>query len=161
MAPSIPRIIGLSNGDAIKKDMVEPKGTPAFRNPMVIGIVEQAQNGVNAPKPAATIFPKTPAPESLLRIFSSGTYIRIISTSALINTNKAISSMVISTKYRSVSISVFIIVPLFTLFHVHTTGYGCLHLQDFREVEAGKYRADLVAYTAEFGIDELRRALNL
>ena len=37
-------IIGFSNGDAIRNDMVAPKGTPALRKPTVIGIVEQAQN---------------------------------------------------------------------------------------------------------------------
>ncbi|GAA6470423.1 hypothetical protein K230099C4_12830 [Parabacteroides merdae] len=102
-------MIGLSNGDAIKKDMVEPNGTPAFRNPTVIGIVEQAQKGVRAPNPAAITFPNTPAPDNLLRIFSSGTYMRIISTNALINMKSAINSMVIRTKYCKVSISVFML----------------------------------------------------
>jgi len=92
-------IIGLSNGEAIRNDMVDPKGTPAFKNPTVIGIVEQAQKGVKAPNPAAITLPNIPAPDSLLRIFSSGTYMRIISTNALININNAISSKVISTKY--------------------------------------------------------------
>ncbi len=47
-------MIGLSNGEAIRNDIVLPKGTPALRNPTVIGMVEQAQNGVSAPNPAAT-----------------------------------------------------------------------------------------------------------
>ena len=46
-------MIGLSNGEAIRNDIVLPKGTPALRNPTVIGMVEQAQNGVSAPNPAA------------------------------------------------------------------------------------------------------------
>lgn len=92
-------IIGLSNGEAIRNDMVDPKGTPACKNPTVIGIVEQAQKGVKAPNPAAITLPNIPAPDSLLRIFSSGTYMRIISTNALIHINSAINSKVISTKY--------------------------------------------------------------
>ena len=46
IAPNIPIIIGLSSGEAIRNDMVLPKGTPALRKPTVIGMVEQAQNGV-------------------------------------------------------------------------------------------------------------------
>lgn len=38
-----------------------PKGTPALRKPTVMGRVEQAQNGVSAPNPAAITFPKKPA----------------------------------------------------------------------------------------------------
>jgi len=34
------------------KEMVDPKGIPALMNPAVSGMVEQAQNGVTAPRPA-------------------------------------------------------------------------------------------------------------
>ena len=108
-APNIPIIIGLSNGEAIRKDIVEPKGTPAFKNPTVIGIVEQAQKGVNAPNPAAIILPIMPEPDNFFRIFSSGMYISIISTAAPISINNAISSIVKNTKYCNVSNKVFII----------------------------------------------------
>ena len=43
---------GFSKGEAIRKDIVAPNGTPALRNPTVIGNVEHAQNGVSAPNPA-------------------------------------------------------------------------------------------------------------
>ena len=102
-------MIGLSNGEAIRKDIVEPNGTPAFRKPTVIGMVEQAQKGVNAPNPAAMTLPIIPEPDSFFRIVSSGIYISIISTAALINRNKAINSIVINTKYCNVSNKVFII----------------------------------------------------
>ena len=102
IAPSIPMMIGFSSGEAIRNDIVEPNGTPAWRNPTVIGIVEQAQNGVSAPNPTAMILPTMPRPESLARIFSSEMYIKIISTAALISMNNATSSNVINTKYSNV-----------------------------------------------------------
>ena len=91
-------MIGLSNGEAIRNDIVLPKGTPALRNPTVIGMVEQAQNGVSAPNQAAITLPKMPRPESHFLIFSCGMYIRMISTAALISMNSAISSNVMNTK---------------------------------------------------------------
>ena len=105
--PSIPMMIGLSNGEAIRNDIVLPKGTPALRNPTVIGMVEQAQNGVSAPNQAAITLPKMPRPESHFLIFSCGMYIRMISTAALISMNSAISSNVMNTKYSNVTIKEF------------------------------------------------------
>ena len=69
-APNIAIIIGLSNGDAIRNDIVAPKGTPALRKPTVMGRVEHAQKGVSAPNPAAITFPKNPAFSIFLLIFS-------------------------------------------------------------------------------------------
>lgn len=63
-------MIGFNNGEAIRNDMVAPKGTPAFRKPTVMGMVEQAQKGVRAPNPAAIILPKKPALSIFLLIFS-------------------------------------------------------------------------------------------
>ena len=70
-----------------------------MRNPTVIGIVEQAQNGVKAPNPAPRILPIIPFPDKLFCILSAGIYIRIISTKALIIIKSAINSIVINTKY--------------------------------------------------------------
>lgn len=102
IAPSIPMMIGLSSGEAIRNDIVEPNGTPALRNPTVIGIVEQAQNGVSAPNPAAMMLPTMPRPERRARIFDSGMYIRMISTAALISRTSAMSSQVMNAKYSKV-----------------------------------------------------------
>jgi hypothetical protein len=55
-------MIGFNNGDDIKNDITDPKGNLAFKKPTVIGIVEQAQKGVTAPKIAPAIFPKMPFP---------------------------------------------------------------------------------------------------
>jgi hypothetical protein len=104
---SIPIIIGLRRGEEIKNDIVAPKGTLALNNPTVIGIVEQAQKGVNAPNPAAIIFPHNPFPDKYLCILSSDRCIRINSTMALIRTKRIINSAVINKKYFNVSISVF------------------------------------------------------
>ena len=94
---------------AIKNDIVLPKGTPALRNPTVIGMVEQAQNGVSAPNQAAITLPKMPRPESHFLIFSCGMYIRMISTAALISMNRATSSNVMNTKYSNVTIKEFML----------------------------------------------------
>ncbi len=56
---SIVRIIGFNNGDAIMKLITDPKGAPALSNPTVIGIVEHAQKGVNAPTIDAKTFPQS------------------------------------------------------------------------------------------------------
>jgi hypothetical protein len=44
-------ITGLRTGDAKRKAIVGPKGTPPFNRPAVIGTVEQEQKGVTAPRP--------------------------------------------------------------------------------------------------------------
>jgi len=41
---------GSISGDEITNDITVPNGTPACKNPSVIGTVEQAQKGVTAPK---------------------------------------------------------------------------------------------------------------
>ncbi len=64
VAASMATIIGFNRGDEIKNDMTEPNGTLAFKKPTVIGIVEQAQNGVTDPNIAAAIFPIIPLPSN-------------------------------------------------------------------------------------------------
>ena len=86
--------MGLSNGEAIRNDIVAPNGTPALRKPTVMGSVEQAQKGVSAPNPTAITFPKKPAFSIFLLIFSCGIYISMISTSAVITMNNTTSSTV-------------------------------------------------------------------
>src|SRR5699024_6195193 len=48
-------ITGFMSGEAIKKLIDGPKGTFEFNNPARIGIVEQEQKGVTAPKSAPKI----------------------------------------------------------------------------------------------------------
>lgn len=43
-------IIGLRTGEAKRKDIIGPKGTPPLSNPAVMGTVEHEQKGVNAPR---------------------------------------------------------------------------------------------------------------
>ena len=78
--------------------MVAPKGTLAFRNPTVMGIVEQAQKGVNAPSPAAIILPHNPFPDKYFCILSSDMYIKMNSTIAVITMKSTSNSMVMITK---------------------------------------------------------------
>ena len=47
-------------GEVIRNEKVTPRGTPAFSKLMNIGIEEQEQKGVIAPKSAATKFPTMP-----------------------------------------------------------------------------------------------------
>jgi len=47
----------LINGEVIKNENVTPSGIPAFNRLKKIGIDEQEQNGVTAPKSAAKKFP--------------------------------------------------------------------------------------------------------
>jgi hypothetical protein len=64
-------------GEAIRKDITAPKGAPALKSPTTMGIVEQEQKGVNAPKPAPMIFPQSVFPLPKARcILSWGTYSR-------------------------------------------------------------------------------------
>jgi hypothetical protein len=103
--------MGFSKGEEIKNDIVAPKGTLAFKNPTVIGIVEQAQNGVNAPSPVAIILLHNPFPDRYFCIFSSEMCIIMYSTIAVITMKRTINSIVINAKYFSVSIKVFINSP--------------------------------------------------
>ena len=50
----------LMRGEVIRKEKLTPSGMPASRNPKNIGIDEQEQNGVTAPKSAAKKFPAIP-----------------------------------------------------------------------------------------------------
>ena len=43
--------------------MVDPKGTPELINPKAMGMVEQAQKGVNDPTRAPKRFPIIPLPD--------------------------------------------------------------------------------------------------
>ena len=45
-----------TNGEDIKKENVTPTGSPAFVNPINIGIEEQLQKGVTVPSKALKIF---------------------------------------------------------------------------------------------------------
>jgi hypothetical protein len=56
-------IIGFSRGDAIRNEMVDPKGIPELIKPNVIGMVEQAQKGVKDPIRAPKKFPFNPFPD--------------------------------------------------------------------------------------------------
>jgi hypothetical protein len=109
IAASIPIMIGLSNGDAIRNDIADPNGTFALRKPTVIGIVEHAQKGVSAPNAAPIIFPIIPLPDSFFCILSSDIWRRIYSIIALIKIKRTTSSTVIVAKYFSVWINVFIL----------------------------------------------------
>jgi hypothetical protein len=55
-----------TKGEEIRKENVTPIGSPAFVNPMKIGIEEQEQNGVTVPNKAPKILPVMPL--NLLRI---------------------------------------------------------------------------------------------
>jgi hypothetical protein len=55
-----------TKGDDIKKENVTPIGSPAFVNPIKIGIEEHEQNGVTVPNNAPKILPVTPL--NLLKI---------------------------------------------------------------------------------------------
>ena len=71
IAASIPIMIGFSNGDAIRNDIADPKGTFALRKPTAIGIVEHAQKGVSDPNAAPIIFPIIPLPDKFEYISSN------------------------------------------------------------------------------------------
>jgi len=49
-------IIGFRTGEAIKNEMVPPKGAPLLNSPTRIGIVEHEQKGVMAPRAAPMTF---------------------------------------------------------------------------------------------------------
>ena len=68
---SRPIAISLTIGEAIRKLIVTPMGTPAATNPMNAGTAEQEQNGVITPSPAAITLP-TPSrrPPSRARVRS-------------------------------------------------------------------------------------------
>jgi hypothetical protein len=53
VATSRPTTIGFSNGDEKRNTIIGPKPARARINPFNMGIVEQLQKGVIAPKPAA------------------------------------------------------------------------------------------------------------
>ncbi len=68
------RITGLSSGEAIKNDIDGPNGAFDVSKPANMGIVEQEQNGVIAPKPVPYKYPFHPFGRSKISlIFSSGT----------------------------------------------------------------------------------------
>jgi hypothetical protein len=63
-------------GDVMRNEKVTPNGTPAFKRLIKIGIEEQEQNGVMAPKRAAIKLPSIPPlPIHRLRR-SSGSQVR-------------------------------------------------------------------------------------
>ena len=58
-------------GEVIRNEKVTPNGTPAFKRLIKIGIEEQEQNGVMAPKSAAIKLPSMPPlPIHFLRRYS-------------------------------------------------------------------------------------------
>jgi len=61
-----------TNGDDIRKENVTPIGSPAFVNPMKIGIEEQEQNGVTVPNKAPKILPAIPLNLLKIRFVLSG-----------------------------------------------------------------------------------------
>jgi len=90
------------------KDRIAEKDTPAFINPLAIGIVEQAQKGVIAPTTVAMKLPQIPLPAIHFLILSWDMYCKITPIIVLIPINRAVSSTVMITKYFKVSMSVFI-----------------------------------------------------
>ncbi len=72
-------------GEAIRKLIVTPSGTPAATNPMNAGTAEQEQNGVTTPSPAAAAFP-TPSrrPPSSARVRSTDMKLRNTVTTKMI-----------------------------------------------------------------------------
>ena len=64
--------ISLTSGEAMRKLIVTPTGTPAASNPMNAGTAEHEQNGVTTPNPAARTLP-TPSrlPPSSARVRST------------------------------------------------------------------------------------------
>jgi hypothetical protein len=63
-------------GDVIRKENVTPRGAPAFRRLIKIGTEEHEQNGVMAPKSAATPLPRMP-PDPIHRFsLCSGNQVR-------------------------------------------------------------------------------------
>lgn len=99
-AATIAIMIGFNSGDAMTKDMTGPNGAPALSNPKVIGIVEQAQNGVNEPTIAARKLPKIPRLDNQDRNFSCGIYISAMATNVLIPRNKTVNSVVMRKKIQ-------------------------------------------------------------
>ena len=62
-----------TKGEDMRKEKVMPNGSPAFVNPIKIGIEEQEQNGVTVPKRAAIIFPAIPLYfDNILFVLSGG-----------------------------------------------------------------------------------------
>ena len=94
------------------KDITGPNGAPAFSNPKVIGIVEQAQNGVNDPTIAASIFPKIPRLDSHDRNLSWGIYMSAKETRVLIPRNSTVNSAVMRKKNSAVFVKEFILAPV-------------------------------------------------
>lgn len=101
--------MGLSKGDAIRNDMTLPNGTLAFKSPTVMGMVEQAQNGVNAPNKPPRTLPQSPLPDNFFRTVSSGICMKMSSTMALIAIKRTINSTVMNRKYSTVSNRLFMI----------------------------------------------------
>ena len=72
----------------MRKEKVMPKGTPAFKKLIKIGIEEHEQNGVTAPNRDAKKFPQLLVPEIQDFIFSCE--IKLLKNPiAAINTNKS------------------------------------------------------------------------
>ena len=94
------------------KDITGPKGAPAFSNPKVIGMVEQAQNGVRGPTMAARKFPKIPRLDSHDRNLSWGIYMSAKATRVLIPRNSTVNSAVIRKKNSAVFVKEFILVSI-------------------------------------------------
>ena len=64
----------LTKGEVIRNENVTPKGTPASRKLINIGIEEQEQKGVTAPNIEARKLGKTFLPESHCFILPAGKY---------------------------------------------------------------------------------------
>ena len=76
-------------GEAIRKEKVTPRGTPASINPRNSGIAEQVQNGVIMPSKEAKILPTNSfLCESIFFIFDGGKNDLIIETIKIITINK-------------------------------------------------------------------------
>jgi len=74
-----------------------PKGISAFKKPIKIGIEEQEQNGVIAPKIAAARFPR-PNPDPCISFFNFEGF-RNVLTKAIINTTAKIRKRIFRVSY--------------------------------------------------------------
>src|SRR4030066_1523211 len=92
---SMTKATSFTVGEAIKKENVTPKGSPASTKPMNIGIAEQEQNGVTMPRQAAKKFPTySRRLARSLRDFSGGKKLRITATTKIMTVRRKKTFMV-------------------------------------------------------------------
>src|SRR5699024_6120171 len=102
-------ITGFKSGEAIKNDIEGPNGALDDNNPAKIGIVEQEQNGVNAPSPVPYKYPLHLFGRSSTRLMlSSVTFCcnhltkKLMKINNTVNSNKILKN--VCKKFKKVSI---------------------------------------------------------